>query len=375
MNNLVQKFSDFMHYNVRGIGLCLCIAATAFYLSGEKFGSFSMEIIGAPVISILIGMALSLMDERLSEGPLLTPGIKFVSKKVLQWAVIILGFTLNLGTIASMGAKSLPVIVCTITTSLVIAFLMMKVLGLDPKVSTLIGVGSSICGGSAIAATAPVIDADDKEVAQAISVIFLFNVLAALIFPTLGHRLGLGTEGFAVFAGTAVNDTSSVTAAASTAEGIYGADGILSAAVTVKLTRTLAIIPITLVLAMYRTWKAKKEGGEEGSYSIRKIFPFFILFFILAACITTVMSAIGGDSPAEGTLAALYMNTFVPRMKAISKFFIAMAMAAIGLNTDLEELVRKGAKPIALGFCCWAGIIAASLGVQMATGLFYSNLC
>lgn len=374
MNNLVQKFGDFMHYNVRGIGLCLCIAATAFYLSGEKFGSFSMEIIGAPVISILIGMALSLMDERLSEGPLLTPGIKFVSKKVLQWAVIILGFTLNLGTIASVGAKSLPVIVCTITTSLVIAFLMMKVLGLDPKVSTLIGVGSSICGGSAIAATAPVIDADDKEVAQAISVIFLFNVLAALIFPTLGHRLGLGTEGFAVFAGTAVNDTSSVTAAASTAEGIYGADGILSAAVTVKLTRTLAIIPITLVLAMYRTWKVKKEGGEEGSYSIRKIFPFFILFFILAACITTVMSAIGGDSPAEGTLAALYMNTFVPRMKAISKFFIAMAMAAIGLNTDLEELVRKGAKPIALGFCCWVGIIAASLGVQMATGLFYSNL-
>ena len=145
---------------------------------------------------------------------------------------------------------------------------MMKLMKVDPKTACLIGVGSSICGGSAIAATAPVIDADDEDVARSISVIFLFNVLAALIFPTLGHAIGLGTEGFAVFAGTAVNDTSSVTAAASTAEGIYGYSGILSAAVTVKLTRTLAIIPITLVLALYRTAKAKKSGGSKADFSI-----------------------------------------------------------------------------------------------------------
>ncbi|MCR5371034.1 MAG: YeiH family protein [Clostridium sp.] len=372
---LFQQFvGDFAKYKIRGIALCACIAATSFYLSGENFGGFSLEIIGAPVLSILTGMALSLLDSRLAEGPKLVPGIKFTSKKILQWAVVILGFTLNLGTIATVGAKSLPVIVCTITTSLVVAFVMMKVLGMDPKVSTLIGVGSSICGGSAIAATAPVIEADDDEVAQAISVIFLFNVLAALIFPTLGYRLGLGSEGFAVFAGTAVNDTSSVTAAASTAEGIYGVDGILSAAVTVKLTRTLAIIPITLGLAMYRTYKAKQAGTASGDYSIRKIFPFFILFFVLAACITTAFSAMNGASAGNSSLAALYMTRFVPRMKALAKFFIAMAMAAIGLNTDFEELIRKGAKPLIMGFCCWAGIIAMSLGVQLATGLFYSNL-
>lgn len=119
----------------------------------------------------------------------------------------------------------------------------MKLLKIESKTAVLIGVGSSICGGSAIAATAPVIDADDEDVARSISVIFLFNILAALIFPALGHSTGLGTEGFAVFAGTAVNDTSSVTAAASTAENLYHTSGILSAAVTVKLTRTLAIIP------------------------------------------------------------------------------------------------------------------------------------
>lgn len=175
--------------------------------------------------------------------------------------MVILGFSLNLSTIAQVGAKSLPVIVGTISISLIVAFIMMKLMKVDPKTACLIGVGSSICGGSAIAATAPVIDADDEDVARSISVIFLFNVLAALIFPTLGHAIGLGTEGFAVFAGTAVNDTSSVTAAASTAEGIYGYSGILSAAVTVKLTRTLAIIPITLVLALYRTAKAKKAAA------------------------------------------------------------------------------------------------------------------
>lgn len=139
-------------------------------------------------------------------------------KKILQWAVIILGFSLNLGTIASVGSKSLPVIISTISTSLITAFAVMKIAKIKPKTACLIGVGSSICGGSAIAATAPVIDADDEEIAQSISVIFLFNILAALIFPTFGHAVGFGTEGFAVFAGTAVNDTSSVTATAATAE-------------------------------------------------------------------------------------------------------------------------------------------------------------
>ena len=149
----------------------------------------------------------------------LESGIKFASKKILQWAVVLLGFGLNLRVIAQTGRQSLPIILCTITTSLVIAFVLHKILRIPGKISTLVGVGSSICGGSAIAATAPVIDADDEEVAQAISVIFFFNVLAAVLFPAFGSLLGFSTtsgEAFGIFAGTAVNDTSSVTAAAAT---------------------------------------------------------------------------------------------------------------------------------------------------------------
>ena len=361
--NLIKKYCP-------GILLCIVIAAISTFLSDLSIGSFSLEVIGAPVFSILIGMIVTLIVPTLATNAYLKDGIKFTSKKVLQYAVIILGFSLNLGTILSVGGKSLPVIVSTICTSLIVAFVLMKVLKVDGKVATLIGVGSSICGGSAIAATAPVIDADDNEVAQSISVIFLFNVLAALIFPTIGHAIGLGSEGFAIFAGTAVNDTSSVTAAASTAESIYGIEGILSAAVTVKLTRTLAIIPITLILALYRANKAKKQGAEGGNnFSFKKVFPMFIIYFVIAALITTLVNALP-----ESGFTLFYTGTFVKAMKWLAKFFISMAMCAIGLNTNIVQLVKKGGKPILMGFCCWIAISLVSIGVQLLTGIFYTNI-
>lgn len=325
-----------------GIGFCLLIAVPAWLL-----GKW-LPVVGGPVFAILMGMCLALM---IKEQPALEPGVKYTSKKILQYAVILLGFGMNLTDILEKGKQSLPIILATIITALVIAFVMYKVLKMDSKISTLVGVGSCICGGSAIAATAPVIDADDEEIAQAISVIFLFNVIAALIFPSLGGVLGLSNEGFGLFAGTAVNDTSSVTAAATAWDGIHGSN-TLEAATIVKLTRTLAIIPITLVLAL---WQAKAAGQEAGgTFQIKKIFPFFILFFILASVITTVFSLPG----------------FVTApIKELSKFFIIMAMAAIGFNTNLVKLVKTGGKPIFMGFCCWVGISVVSLLMQKALGI------
>ncbi|MGN0631282.1 MAG: YeiH family protein, partial [Ruminococcus sp.] len=356
---------NFLKKNLGGIILCTVIAGIATVISSLSIGSFSLELIGAPVLSILFGMLISFIFPEFAKGKIFADGIKFSSKKILQWAVIILGFSMNLSTVAKVGGKSLPVIISTIAVSLIVAFILMKVMKIKPKTACLIGVGSSICGGSAIAATAPVIDADDDDVAQAISVIFLFNILAALIFPSLGQALGFGTEGFAVFAGTAVNDTSSVTAAAATAENLYQASGILSAAVTVKLTRTLAIIPITLALALYRTKKAKSQGGEASSFSFGKIFPWFILYFIAASVITTVVDIIPANS-----FTAVYSESFVPAMKWLAKFFIAMAMGAIGLNTNIVTLIKKGGKPILMGFCCWTAITLVSIGVQYLTGIY-----
>ena len=333
-----------------GLLLCLVIALPCRFL-GKLF-----PVIGGPVFAILAGMVVTLV---LTDKKRFQAGIAYTSKKILQYAVILLGFGLNLSEIAKVGAQSLPIICSTIATSLIISFVLYKLMKMPANISTLVGVGSSICGGSAIAATAPVIGADDEEIAQAISVIFLFNVLAALIFPTFGGAIGLSNEGFGLFAGTAVNDTSSVTAAASTWDTLHGTGGaVLEHATIVKLTRTLAIIPITLVLAFWRTWQAKRGGSaSSGTFSLKKVFPTFILFFVLASIITTVATSAGASAA-----------VFSP-LKELSKFFIILAMAAIGLNTDIVKLVRTGGKPIFMGFCCWVGIACVSLGMQHLMGL------
>ena len=232
----------------------------------------------------------------------------------------------------------------------------------------LLGVGL----GAVLAATAPVIRAKDEQVAQAISVIFLFNVVAALIFPTLGGMLGMSNEGFGLFAGTAVNDTSSVTAAAAAWDGMHPGANALDQAAIVKLTRTLAIIPITLVLGI---WVARRESrdpialeaqghsvvkpaGKLGGFSLRRALPVFILLFLAASVITTIAVSAGIDAA-----------VFEP-LKTLSKFFIVMAMAAIGLNTDIVHLVKSGGKPILMGLCCWVAIAAVSLGMQHVLGLW-----
>lgn len=329
--------------NWRGVAVCLAIAIPMNYI-GKL-----IPVVGGPVLAILCGMVVTLFwkDKGACQN-----GIRFTSKKVLQWAVVLLGFGLNLSVVLQTGKQSLPIILCTISTSLILAFVLCKLLKMPSSISTLVGVGSSICGGSAIAATASVIDADDEEVAQAISVIFLFNVLAALLFPWLGQLLGFSTtsgEAFGLFAGTAVNDTSSVTACAATWDNMFAlGSATLDKAVTVKLTRTLAIIPITLVLAFIRTRKEKSSGAK---VDLKKIFPFFILWFIAASAITTLCTALGWT----------WTTPVFDFCKNASKFMIVLAMAAIGLNTNVVKLIKTGGKPILMGACCWLGIIIVSL--------------
>lgn len=332
--------------NWQGLLLCLIISVPAYYLG------LLLPVVGGPVFAILIGMILALLIHKRDN---LQPGINFTSKKILQWAVILLGFGMDLAEVLMTGSRSLPIILSTIATALILAWIMHHVLKMQRKISILVGVGSSICGGSAIAATAPVIDADDSEIAQSISVIFLYNVIAALIFPSLGQMLGLSNDGFALFAGTAVNDTSSVTAAATAWDGIHGSDTLAQATI-VKMTRTLAIIPITLVLAFVRTSQEKKKDSSAGvKVSLKQIFPWFVLWFVVASVITTIFHL-----PSEVT----------DPLKTLSKFLIVMAMAAIGFNTNIVKLFKTGGKPILMGLVCWIGIAVVSLLMQKILGLW-----
>lgn len=317
--------------NTPGILLAVLIAIPAW-----QFGK-SVPVIGAPVAGILFGMLLAFWKRPVR----FNPGIQFTSKKLLQAAIILLGFEMNLFRVVEVGNQTLLLMVFTLTATFVTAWAAGRMLKVEGNTRTLIGVGTAICGGSAIAATAPVIGADDEEVAHAISTIFLFNVIAAFLFPALGHLMGMSDQSFGLWTGTAVNDTSSVVAA-----GYAFSDKAGNLAVIVKLTRTLMIVPITLVLAFMISKKAKGTGA---AYDFKKVFPWFVLGFLAASVVNTFapMPAGLGSSLAQA-----------------GKFLIVMAMSAIGLNTHLLKLIRSGTRPILLGFICWAVLSVTALAVQ-----------
>ena len=338
-------------------GILLCaILAIPCWLLGQYF-----HFIGSPIFAIILGIIIgSLFTSWKQEKT--GSGIGFTSKKILQWAVILLGFGLNITQVLHVGWVSLPIIISTIATSLIISYIIFKATHIDSNTAVLIGVGSSICGGSAIAAAAPVVKASDQDIAQAISVVFFFNVVAAFVFPPLGDAIGLSNMGFGLFAGTAVNDTSSVTATAAVWDSMKGTGTqVLEYATIVKLTRTLAIIPICLGLASYQVYKAKqaaKASDNAESVNIAAIFPKFVLYFVICSLITTVLSYANVDIH------------FLDIFKTISKYFITMAMVAIGLNTNLVKLIKSGGSALALGAACWICITLVSLGMQHVIGLW-----
>ncbi len=344
-----MKDKFFEKETIFGILFCFLIAIPAWLL-GMKF-----PIIGGPVFGILLGMILALLKRPAK----LDKGIKFTSKYILQYSIILLGFEMNLFNVIKVGGQSLLVMLFTLTASFITAYFVGKAMKIDSNTTTLIGVGTSICGGSAIAATAPVIRAKDEDVAQAISTIFLFNIIAVFIFPPLGHMLGLSDTGFGMWAGTAINDTSSVVAAGASWSSGAGNNTALAFATIVKLTRTLMIVPITLVLAIYTARKisrAQALGSDDAdnNFSFVKVFPWFVLGFVLTAILNTFLP-----------IPASVSETLV----AIGKFMIIMAMTAIGLNTNLKKLLTNGLKPICLGLCCWFVVAVVSLVVQHFIGM------
>jgi uncharacterized integral membrane protein (TIGR00698 family) len=330
-----------------GVVLAFVLAVPAWVL-----GSL-VPIVGAPVFAILIGMALSFFRR----PAILEEGIRFSGKRVLPYAIVFLGFSLDLGVVVRVGGQSLAVMIFTLSAAFLTAYLAGKALRLDTNVKILIGVGTSICGGSAIAAAAPVIQASDDEVTFAISTIFLFNIVAVFLFPVLGHLMRMSDSSFGLWAGTAINDTSSVVAAAFS----YG-DAAGRFATVVKLTRTLMIIPVTFGLALIRARGARAGGGGGGEgeregtggrFDIVKIIPWFVLGFLVASLVRSL-----------GVLSAAVTTA----LNETGKFGICVAMLAIGLNANPTRLVHNGARPILLGLACWAVVALVSLAVQSVAG-------
>lgn len=313
-----------------GIALAALAAAIA-YPAGR-----ALPVVGAPVIALVLGIVAAAVRP---PGGLMQPGLRFTGKYVLQAAIVLLGATFGLGEVASVGASTLPVMVGTLAAALGVALVGGRLLGLGDRVRALIGVGTGICGASAIAAVSGVVEATEVEIAYAVTTIFLFNLVAVATFPALGHVFGLSQPAFGVWAGTAVNDTSSVVAAAYAYGPAAGAHAVL-----VKLTRTTMIVPIAALLAARRATRT----------TWRSTVPWFVLWFVAAAALHTT-----GVLPAR----------LVAALQQASIALIAAALAAIGLSSRLGDLRRAGPRPLLLGATVWVTVAATSLLLQHASGV------
>ena len=331
-----------------GILLALAIAAMACYLESL----LPIHVIGSAVIAMFLGMLINafLKPKALD---FLAPGLKFTSKKVLKFAIILLGLSLNITTILNVGKMSLMVMMFTLLTCFGGGYFIGKALGLNWKLSNLISAGTGICGGSAIAAIAPTIDAEDNDIAYAMSATFLFDMAMILLFPIMGRAMGMTDQAFGIWAGTAVNDTSSVVAT-----GYAFSEGAGDYATMVKLTRTLSIIPTVVVFALINLRLKRKEAasteGLTANFSIVKIFPWFILGFLALAIVASIFPI---------------PTVVVSSTKKLSKFLMVCALAAIGLNTSFKSMKKAGIRPMLHGFIISALVVVVALLVEMAMGI------
>lgn len=323
---------------VPGVALCLLIGAVSLAV-----GTVS-PVIGSALPAIAIGVTVAAVRR---PGAPTRPGIAFSGRWLLQAAVVLLGAQLSLHDVVAVGAESLPVMLSTLTVCLLAAWGLGRAMRIDGRLRTLIGVGTGICGASAIAAVAPVIAATSGEIAYAVSTIFVFNIAAAVAFPLVGHALGLDAHTFGLLAGTAINDTSSVVAAATT----FGADA-LGFAVVVKLVRTLMIVPISVGLALRQPQRGS-SGLLRTPWRVLTLVPWFIVGFVVMVLANSAGLISAGAHTAMSTAGAL---------------LIAAALAGIGLSTDLGAIRRAGWRPLALGGALSLLVTATALGVLALTG-------
>ena len=330
-----------------GFAMALVIAAIAKLLEGL----LPIHLIGASVIALFIGMIL---NHFWKPNRLFATGLKFTSKKILKFAIILLGASLNIRIVLEVGKLSLCVMVFTLLTCFGIGHFVGRALKINWKLSNLISAGTGICGGSAIAAIAPVIDADDSDIAYAMSATFLFDMAMIVLFPIMGQAMGLTDMAYGLWAGTAVNDTSSVVAA-----GYAFSEAAGDFATMVKLTRTLSIIPTVIAFALISAHLKRKESGAGGTavkaeFRLVKVIPWFILGFLGLAVINSF-----GLIPA-GVSAG---------MKDISKFLMIAALAAIGLNTSFKDMKKSGFAPMLHGFIISLLVVVVAIAVEYFMGI------
>lgn len=344
-----------------GLVFCALLAAAATLLAQVQ------SVVGGP----LLGMFLGILAANLLPGlrARIKGGAAFASKTVLRAGIVLCGGTLSFSTILGAGGRALPFIILSIAMAFLTACLLGKyVFRVSENTRILVAGGTSICGGTAIATLAGVVDADDDEVAYAMTAIFLFDIFAALMWPYAALWLKLSPEQFSILAGIAINDVSSVTAAGATYDSLMGATAVSASGVTggdlavvVKLTRVVMLVFVVLAVMLWKMARDKKRGGaapQEGSALTRaaRAFPMFILLFLLMALANTALDfsrfSLGGISLAAA-------------LKKANKYLITVALVGVGCKIDLKEMLKKGLRPVILGGCTWLVVAAVCLSYTL----------
>ena len=329
---------------VLGIIICFAVAAVSILVEHLIPG----ELLGAAIIALFSGTIIN----SFFHPKWIQPALKFTSKKILKVAIVLLGASLSVNTIMSVGKMTFFVMIFTFAMCFGAGYFIRKLFGLNWKLSNLISAGTGICGGSAVAAIAPVIDADDKDVAFAMSSTFLFDMVMIALYPIMGRALGLSDIAYGIWAGTSVNDTASVVASGYAFSEIAG-----DFATMVKLTRTIAIIPTVLVFAFISTRMKRKElktANNGKKVNLVKIIPWFIGGFLLLAILNSV-----GCIPVAVSGA----------IKGTSKFLMVAALAAIGLSTSITDFKKAGLRPMFYGITIDTLVTITALVVIWCMGL------
>ncbi|MDO4431913.1 MAG: putative sulfate exporter family transporter [Aerococcaceae bacterium] len=310
----------------------LILTTACAYWIGQQF-----PVLGSSTSAILLGAILA---QTPLKSHLNTSLIKKISSSLLKYAIIFLGLTLSFKTLSGIGFSALFVIVPVIFVAFATATLLGKKLRIPRNTQLLVGMGTAICGGSAIAAAAPILEADEDDIAFAITTIFLFNLVGLLIFPMLGRLLGYSDVQFGIFAGAAINDTSSVVAA-----GFAYSDAAGEIATVVKLVRTLMIVPACLTL-LYTRYRHSEKNAAFSLRQLQKIIPTFIIGFVLAVVVASVFSL-----PAD----------WVTYIKLLSRLMMTAALSAVGLSMNIQQLKHAGRSAIVLGGLTWGAVILATI--------------
>ncbi|MDO5538850.1 MAG: putative sulfate exporter family transporter [Eubacteriales bacterium] len=331
------------------IALCLIIGFLATKSTTLQDNTFGRTVIGGPMVALLVSMIACNLLPKLDKD--FKAGTTFASKKFLNWGIILTGATLSFADILGTGVKALPLILFNIVLSFTVAILVGRKIGVTKNTSVLVGGGTCICGGTAIATLSRIIKAAEEEIAFAMAAIFLFDTLSAFTYPYLAGALNLTQNQFAFLGGTAINDTSSVAGAQATYVALNGL-GDWNGALNVKLVRTTMLIFVALVWTIIMAKQAKNEAGNESMAAVvKKTFPMFILGFVIMAGLNTFgvfNFAVGG------TTAGKWLGK-------IAKFLFASALAGVGFKIKFKDVFSKGIKPIALGGITWLCVAASSM--------------